>query len=324
MQFILDKTQKGTLLEQAREQLLTALHLGKVCAGDRLPSVRQISQRSNVNLKTAFAIYQRLQDEGYIELRTGSGAYVADIEQADLNQAYCLSILQLIKSNLAAAEQLKLDPHQYQALVQNFIDRSPLAAVQVAVVECNEEQIQLFAHEISSRLKVRVVPILLDQLERPDRRTTRLLARTDYFATTDYHFKQVKEIAAQRQKKILQLRLNAAFLTELIAAARRGRVLMIVSDPDFFPAFRSNLLHLGIAPTTLDRITAIAGKNIPRVRTALARTRYVYLSPICDPRLRQLFPAHVNELQIDSTLSAESIQALEAVLLFHSPSPAAP
>ena len=323
MQFILDKTQKGTLFEQAREQLLTALHLGKVRAGDRLPSVRQISQRSQINSKTAFAIYQRLQTEGYIELRTGSGAYVADIEQADLNQAYCLSVLQLIKANLAAAEHLKLDPRQYQRLVRNFVDRSPLTAVQVAVVECNEEQIQLFAHEIASRLKVRVTPVMLDQLEHPDRRTARLLARADYFATTDYHFKQVKEIAAQRQKKLLQLRLNAAFLTELIAAARRGRVLMIVSNIDFFPAFRSNLLHLGIAPATLDRITALDGLNVPQIRLALSHTRYVYLSPICDQRLRQLIPARVRELQIDSMLSTESIEALEAVLLFHSP-PAAP
>src|ERR1044071_2570990 len=166
-----------------------------------------------------------------------------------------------------------------------------------AVVECNEEQIQLFAHEIASRLHVRVIPIMLDQLERPDRRTARLLARADYFATTDYHFKQVKEIAAQRRKKILQLRLNAAFLTELIAAARRGRVLMIVSNIDFFAAFRSNLKHLGITPATLDRITAVDGNNIPQIRLALAHARYVYLSPICDPRLRQLIRARVKDVQ---------------------------
>ncbi|HVG20287.1 MAG TPA: GntR family transcriptional regulator, partial [Blastocatellia bacterium] len=110
MQFLLDKNHKSTLFEQAREQLITALHMGKLRAGDRLPSVRQMSQRGGINLKTAFSIYQRLKAEGYIELRTGSGAYVADVDRADLDQAYCLSIFQLIKSNLSAASHLKLDP----------------------------------------------------------------------------------------------------------------------------------------------------------------------------------------------------------------------
>ena len=57
MQFILDKEQKSTLFEQAREQLLTALHMSKLTVGDRLPSVRQVSQRSKINIKTAFSIY---------------------------------------------------------------------------------------------------------------------------------------------------------------------------------------------------------------------------------------------------------------------------
>jgi DNA-binding transcriptional regulator YhcF (GntR family) len=322
MQFLLDKSQPPSLFEQAREQLLTALHLGTVRAGQRLPSVRQLAQRSGINLKTAFAIYQRLQQEGYIELRTGSGAYVADVDRNDLDQAYCRSVLQLIKTNLAAASHLKLGARQYQECVARFNDRSPFAAVQVAVIECNDEQIHLFAHELSGRLNVRVLPLLIDQLERPDRRTSRALTQSDYFITTDYHFKQVQEFAARYQKKLLQVRLNADFLSRLIAAARRGRVLMIVSNTDFFAAFRQNLLSLGISPATLDHITAIDGDRPAEVRNALARTRYVYLSPICDQGLRQLFPPRVTELRFETMLAADSIEAIEALILFHTERPA--
>jgi DNA-binding transcriptional regulator YhcF (GntR family) len=322
MQFLLDKNHKNTLFEQAREQLITALHMGKLRAGDRLPSVRQMSQRGGINLKTAFSIYQRLKEEGYIELRVGSGAYVADVDRADLDQAYCLSIFQLIKSNLSAASHLKLDPGQYHRHVESFVERSRLASMQVTVVECNEEQVNLFAYEISNRLNARVFPILLDQLERPDRRAARMLWRTDYFATTDYHFKQVRELAARYEKKILQLRLNAAFLPELIAAARRGRVLMVVSNTSFFSAFRQNLKSLGISTAILDRITAIDGTDLAQIRAALAHTRSAYISPICDQRIRNLIPAQVNELKLDSMLSSDSIEALEAVMLFHIQTPA--
>jgi DNA-binding transcriptional regulator YhcF (GntR family) len=321
MQFILDKNRKRPLFEQAREQLLTALHLGKLRAGDRLPSVRQMSQHCTINIKTAFSIYQRLSEEGYIELRTGSGAYVADIDRADLDQAYCLSIFQLIKSNLSAASNLRLDPHQYYKLVESFVEKPRLALTQVTVVECNEEQVNLFAHEITNRLKVRVLPVLLAQLEKPDRRIARMLALTDFFATTDYHFKEVKALSARYNKKILQLRLNADFLPELIAAARRGPVLMVVSNASFFPAFRQNLLNLGILPSILDHISPTDGTNIAQVRAALARAQSVYISPICDQNLRDLIPSRVKELRLDNMLSSDSIEALEAVMLFHTQIP---
>lgn len=317
MQFILDKQQNNSLFEQAREQLVTALHMGKLRAGDRLPSVRQIAQRSNINIKTAFSIYQRLKAEGYIEIRTGSGAYVADIDKADLDQVYCFSIFRLIKSNLLAASQLKLDPAQYSDMVRNFIDKPQLASLEITVVECNEEQVNLFAYEISNHLAVRVFPILLEQFETPDQRLARALARTDYFATTDYHFKQVKDLAGKYNKKILQLRLNPDFLPALIAAARRGRVLMVVSDSNFYPAFRHNLVKLGISNTILDRISAVDLSDMARVRAALSRAQSVYISPICDPQVRKMLPSKIKEVRLDSMLSTESIEAIEAVLLFH-------
>lgn len=317
MQFILDKEQKSTLFEQAREQLLTALHMGKLTAGDRLPSVRQASQRSNINIKTAFSIYQRLQEEGYIELRRGSGAYVADMDRGDLDQAYCFSVFRLIKSNLTAAGQLKLDPRRYSEMVRRFTEKSRLVSAHVAVVECNEEQVNLFAYEISSRLGVRVSSVLLDRLDNPDRRLARMLAQVNYFATTDYHFKQVKQVADKYKKKILKLRLNPAFLPELIAAARRGPLLMVVSNVEFFPAFRQNLVRLGISPAILDRISVVDDSILSRVRAAIARAQSVYVSPICDPRIRNVIPARVKESKLDRMLSRESIEALEAVLLFH-------
>jgi GntR family transcriptional regulator len=318
MQFVLDKHHKDSLFEQAYFQLLTALHMGKVGAGDRLPSVRQIASRNSINLKTAFAIYQRLQEEGYITLRTGSGAYVSEIDQADLEQAYSLSLLQLIKSNLAEAERLRVSPRSYMKLVQSFINRSPLKSVRVAVIECNEEQVGLFAHEISSKIGITVYPLLLSQLESPDRRTVRELSKIDYFATTHFHFKQVNSLTAKYQKKLLQLRLNPAFVPAIVEAARRGPVLMMVSNADYFPAFRQSLLQIGTPRAVVERITAVDHSDLGQVRELVSQARTVYVSPICKPRIWKLLPAHLTELKFDTTLSVESLEMLEAFILFRS------
>lgn len=318
MQFLFDKKHKDSLFEQAFLQLVSALHMGKVGAGDRLPSVRQMALRNNINHKTAFSIYQRLNHEGYITLRRGSGAYVSDIDHADLEQAYCLSLFKLIKSNFAEADRLRISPREFTKLAHRYLNKSQLKSVKVAVIECNEEQIGVFATEISSKLGVVVSPVLLSRLESPDRATHRILSRADLFTTTHFHFKQVKSLLESYHKKLLQLRLNPSFVPSLIEAARQGSLLMIVSDINYFPAFSKSLLNVGTPRAVVERMSAIDDSDLDQVRERSVHADTIYVSPICDPRVRQYLPPHSKQLIIDRTLSDESLEQLEAVLLFRS------
>jgi DNA-binding transcriptional regulator YhcF (GntR family) len=290
--------------------------MGRLRAGDRLPSVRQLAQRNDINLKTAFVIYQRLQAEGYVNIKPGAGAFVSEVEQSDLEQAYCLSLFRLIKTHISEAARLKIGPGEYVALVEGFVGKRRQVSVRLAVVECNEEQVGLFAHEISGRLGMTVHPVLLDRLETPDRRTSGVLSRVDYIATTHFHYKQVRSLTAKYQKRLLQLRLNPSFVPSIVDAARQGTVLMIVSNADYFPAFRQSLLQIGTPHALVERITAVSDRDLALVRSLARRTRTVYVSPICDSRVRELFPPRIRELSFDTTLSAETLEALEAIKLF--------
>lgn len=316
MLFVLEKGRKDSLLDQARSQLLTALHTGRLGAGDRLPSVRQVAQRNRINLKTAHSIYQRLGAEGYVTLRVGSGAYVSDgIDQSDLEEAYCHSVLMMVKSNLAEAERLKVSPREYLKLVQRLVNRPRSRQARVAVVECNEEQTNLFAHEISGRTGFAVYPVLLNRLKAPDSSVTRNLEKADFFATTHFHFREVKALTAKLGKPLVQLRLNPAFVPSIVEAARRGPVLMVVSNADYFPAFRRSLLQIGTPRSVVERIAAVDDSNAGRVRAEAERARAVYVSPICDPQIRVLIPAGAEQLEVDTTLSDESLERLEALVL---------
>lgn len=318
MQFLFDKNHKDSLFEQAFLQLVTALHMGKVGAGDRLPSVRQMALRNNINHKTAFSIYQRLQLEGYITLRRGSGAYVSDFDHADLEQAYCLSLFKLIKSNFAEADRLRISPRDFTKLAQSYLNKSQLKSVKVAVIECNEEQIGVFAAEMTNRLGVIVHPLLLSQLDNPTRSTHRILSRAELFTTTHFHFKQVKSLLEGYHKKLLQLRLDPNFVPSILNAARQGSLLMIVSNVNYFHAFSQSLLNVGTSQSVVDQISAVDDKDLNRVRSRALRSDIVYVSPICDSRVRQFLPSHFNELRIERTLSNESLEMLEAFLLFRS------
>jgi hypothetical protein len=157
----------------------------------------------------------------------------------------------------------------------------------------------------------------LNQPEPEDAKSAKLLARMDYFITTDYHFNQVKELGDKYKKKTVQIRLNPDFVPALIAAARHQGLLMIVSDTRFFPAFRRNMLSIGISPALLEQITVIDDRDFSHVRTAIECAKVVYISPICNPDIRQLIPKHVKEIQLTSMVSSESLEMLEAIMLFH-------
>jgi GntR family transcriptional regulator len=50
---------------------------GRFKPGQRLPGLRDVAQSTGVNVNTARAVYQRLEQDGLIESRQGSGTFVA-------------------------------------------------------------------------------------------------------------------------------------------------------------------------------------------------------------------------------------------------------
>jgi DNA-binding transcriptional regulator YhcF (GntR family) len=50
---------------------------GRLLPGERLPGLRELAETVGVNLNTVRAVYQRLEQEGLLETRHGSGTYVA-------------------------------------------------------------------------------------------------------------------------------------------------------------------------------------------------------------------------------------------------------
>ena len=63
-----------------REQLITQVILGilsrELQGGQRLPSTRDLSRRFGIHANTASAAYRHLENEGWVELRHGSGVFV--------------------------------------------------------------------------------------------------------------------------------------------------------------------------------------------------------------------------------------------------------
>jgi DNA-binding transcriptional regulator YhcF (GntR family) len=54
---------------------------GRLAPGQRLPGLRELAELVGINANTARAVYQRLEQEGLIDSRQGTGTFVASIAQ---------------------------------------------------------------------------------------------------------------------------------------------------------------------------------------------------------------------------------------------------
>src|SRR4051812_44520526 len=50
---------------------------GRLASGERLPSVRELAEWAEVNVNTVRSVYARLEADGLIATRHGSGSFVA-------------------------------------------------------------------------------------------------------------------------------------------------------------------------------------------------------------------------------------------------------
>lgn len=74
---VLDRSRPATLTTQIVEQLRTAVMQGRIVAGTRMPSSRQLADQLGVSRNTVVRAYDTLIIDGYVESRPASGMFAA-------------------------------------------------------------------------------------------------------------------------------------------------------------------------------------------------------------------------------------------------------
>src|SRR5487761_2779548 len=103
MEFFLDKLSELPYYDQIKNQLTAALHMGELKNRQRLPTVRRLARSLGLNPKTVLKIYHRLQKEGLIEIRVGSGVQVSAIERNNYEQSYFSSVVSMVNRHIEDA-----------------------------------------------------------------------------------------------------------------------------------------------------------------------------------------------------------------------------
>src|SRR5215212_11205512 len=76
MHFWISKDGDVSIREQLTAQIKLAIFSQDLKPGQRLPSTRELARRFHIHSNTVSAAYRELSEEGWVEMRAGSGIYV--------------------------------------------------------------------------------------------------------------------------------------------------------------------------------------------------------------------------------------------------------
>jgi GntR family transcriptional regulator len=116
-----DAEDSRPLYRQVADGIKALIARGDLREGMGLPSVRQVANDLGVNLNTVAIAYRELQEEGYVSIRHGSGAIVAQPpgrggEDGGLRKALRTSLTEFVLAGLSDREIVGVVRGELEAL----------------------------------------------------------------------------------------------------------------------------------------------------------------------------------------------------------------
>ncbi|HEV2134962.1 MAG TPA: GntR family transcriptional regulator [Terracidiphilus sp.] len=126
MRLWLNRTSEISLREQLSTQVILGILCGEIRPGERLPSTRELARRFGIHANTASATYRRLEEDGWVELRHGSGIY-ARKTPASAPASPQTAVDRLIGELVTKARRLGAPESLLRARLQHWLAMKPPA-----------------------------------------------------------------------------------------------------------------------------------------------------------------------------------------------------
>jgi GntR family transcriptional regulator len=107
------------IVEQVRNMVLC----GALKAGDRLPSVRELSVELRINPNTVAKSYRDLQHEEVIDSRWGEGNFISDKCHGASSREKKKVITEALENLLRQAESYGLGRDETRSIISEFLDK---------------------------------------------------------------------------------------------------------------------------------------------------------------------------------------------------------
>ena len=275
------------LTDRLRDQVVTALHVGRVEGGDRLAGIRDVARDTGANPRTVAKAYRRLENEGLVEMRARSGVYA--VKQDQWGGQLLEETGRWLGGILLEAWKRHIPIPDLADLIRRCTRNTHLQAVCVAE---NEDDRRAICEELTRSFGIESLSVPVSSLPSSTSSPHKLpviLHKADFIVTTPFHAAPVRAAAAALEKPVVLATLHPDWVDGIKRNLLAGGLTVVCADPAFGEQVR--VVHGGSRP---ERIRVVLAEDrealrsltpdIPVLLTRAAQER------IGDTRLTPLVP----------------------------------
>jgi len=240
---------RETVADALRERIVNGLHVGRLVGGARLPSTRALAAEYGVNERVVLAALRCLADEGFVDLRRRSGAYVVPPHPAGAGGLPDLA--GWLVGMLVQARARGLAPREVPEYVRRALETR---RVRAACIECNRDQLHLLCTELADDHGFVTESVEVDALRAAVGGTgdgghgvdvPLAVRRADLLVTTLYHAAEVQAAADHLGKPWIAVALRPEVMEGVARGLHDGPVYYVATDPRFEPKLHRMLGTVG-------------------------------------------------------------------------------
>ncbi len=166
VRFWITKNNELPVREQLVRQVLLGILSEDLPSGHKLPSVRAVARRHQIHSNTVSAAYHDLLEQGWLELRRGSGMYVRPLPSSSNGE-----LDQLLIAVLQAAHRQNFQPEEVLQRLEHMVH--PVAYQRILIAEAEPAMREILRAELADSLDV---PIEFHSSELKDARRALVVA----------------------------------------------------------------------------------------------------------------------------------------------------
>lgn len=296
---------------QIADQIVTLIRAGHLRGGNRLPPVRMLAGFLRVNRNTVAKVYSSLERSGFLVTTPGRGTFVTTVVPPGPSD----TLVPLADRLIDEAAAHGISEGELRALVaERAALRQQVERPRVGFVECNGSDLAYFTRQLTSRLRVPLIPVLLHDL----RRAAKSL---DLIATTMFHVEEVRRLA--RRHEVIGLLALPEFQT-LDAVAQLpadSRIALICATRE---GVRSKERSIRAAGIRRPHMMAATIQQRARLRAVLQRADVVLASPKVLERIQDQIPERARVIPFASVLGEGALALLDERIRVWRPSTTLP
>lgn len=277
---------------------MALIRAGTLASGDRLPPVRVLAGFLRVNRNTVAKVYGVLEREGWIASTAGRGTFVTASPPAGT-----AGLAPYADRLLAEAEARGVGVEEVRGLISARAAgrRDSDALPRVGFVECNPSDLAYFTRQLSARLRLPLVPVLLADLPGA-------AGALDIVATTLFHIEEVRARLPSREVIGLMAAPDFRTLDEVAHLPQGSTIALVCATQEGVRSKERSIRAVGIAGA---RVRTATLQRPHRLRAALHGADVVLASPKVLERLAGQIPSQARVISFASILGEGAVGLLE-------------